>query len=296
MQIKLALLGLLIVLGHNIGSQVRAESEVYNGGTCVPYPPTTSNAVAYAHWLYGFRQSAHCHMAMASDRRVTDLRYAIFVGSASSGAMKARLCVFTANGLSYSCGAEGQITPSGIGVAVLYPPSPLPSYAQGAFIRVSFPADAVSTVQNYVPVWIPPLALQADLSVGAAKTTAALSTTGRPLGELLDPEILSVLDASGALDPAPAGAAQALPDQQTARVNFKASVGAKASATLQSLDCGNAECEAVVGLGDVGARVWVEREAAVEAWLAETSPCGYSLSVPQIGSPQGQMRARIDCR
>ena len=54
MQIKLALLGLLIGLGTTVGGQAKAESEVYNGGTCVPYPPTTTNAIAYAHWLYRF--------------------------------------------------------------------------------------------------------------------------------------------------------------------------------------------------------------------------------------------------
>ena len=210
--------------------------------------------------------------------------------------MKARLCVFTANGLSYTCGSEGQITPSSIGVAVLYPPSPLPSYAQGAFIRVFFPPDAVSTVQNYIPVWEPLLELQAELSVGAAKTSV-LSSIGRPLGESLEPEIMSVLARSGVLDPAaaPVRTTSVLPNLQNARVTFKESIGAKAGATLESLDCGESGCGAVIGLGDASAKAWVDRAAAVEAWLAETSPCQYSVAVPQIGAAQARLSARIDC-
>jgi hypothetical protein len=153
MRIRIALLCVVLGLSQGFGAPLRAESVVYNGGACVPYPATTSNAVAYAHWLYGFRQSAHCHMTMASDRRVSDLRYVVLVGSASSGAMRLRLCVYTSIGTTHSCGSETQITSSGAGVAVLYPPSPLPTYAQGAFIRASFPTDVVSTVQNYVAVW-----------------------------------------------------------------------------------------------------------------------------------------------
>ena len=38
-------------------------SDTYNGATCISYPPfNSSNALPYRNWLYGFRESAFCHI------------------------------------------------------------------------------------------------------------------------------------------------------------------------------------------------------------------------------------------
>jgi len=128
-----------------------AESQVYNGATCVPYPPyDDANAVPYTYYMFGFRQSAFCHITMSDDRPVDELSYVLFTGSVSSGTLGVRLCVYSTS--SYVCGPTRTITGSG-SVNWVAPPGSPPSYASGAYLRVSFPTDVVSVFRQYIPVW-----------------------------------------------------------------------------------------------------------------------------------------------
>lgn len=130
----------------------RAESyeEAYNGATCIPYPPfNASNAVPYSHFLYGFQQSAFCHFTVPNGWSVHDLSYVLFTGSVSSGSMRVRLCVYS--GLTSTCGTEKTLTSSST-VNWVAPPSPIPTYASGAYLSVSFPS-AVSTLRQFHAVW-----------------------------------------------------------------------------------------------------------------------------------------------
>lgn len=137
------------------GASAQSPSEVTNGATCVPYPPPGEHpydAIAYRHFLFGFRQSAFCHLPMTNNRRLSDLSYVLVTGS-SSTTMRLRICVYTAGNLGQTCGWESTIGSGSAGIAVLYPPS-LPDYAQGAYVSVGF-SEGVSTVQTLIPVWNP---------------------------------------------------------------------------------------------------------------------------------------------
>lgn len=130
-------------------------SQVYNGGTCNPYPSQGDNfaGLNYSFWLYGFRNTAFCHFEIPDGWDAEDLSYAVFVGSVSSGSgtLRVRMCTFTATGLGTTCGSMRQIVPGGFPVVVVYPPGGLSS-AQGAYFQVTFPSGQVSTVQQIIPV------------------------------------------------------------------------------------------------------------------------------------------------
>jgi len=122
------------------------HSEAYNGATCIPYPPfDASNAVPYSHFLYGFRQSAFCHFTIPNGWDVSNLSYVLFTTSVSSGTLRVRLCVYS--GFTSTCGAERALT-SSTPVSWVSPPSPIPTYASGGYLSISFP-NAVSTFQQY---------------------------------------------------------------------------------------------------------------------------------------------------
>jgi hypothetical protein len=131
-----------------------STSEVINGATCIPYPYPSSTqssfAIPYQHWLYGFRETAYCHLTMSSDWTVKNLSYVLFTGSTSGGVLTARLCVHSGE-FTVTCGS--QRTSSGSIVNWVAPPS-MPAYVSGAFIHFKFPTGEVSTIRELVPVWI----------------------------------------------------------------------------------------------------------------------------------------------
>jgi hypothetical protein len=138
------------------------------------------------------------------------------------------------------------------------------------------------------------------LAVTLAGTAAAQDPAGRPPEAKLEPEILALLAGSGLLDAALHGAPQAraaarLPDQRSARSGFEASFSGQPGISLDSLDCGDGGCDAVLSLGDADPLTRLQRIADVEAWLADISPCGYTLTAPGIGAPEGQLRAQVRC-
>lgn len=128
------------------------RSDVYNGATCIPYPPfDSSNAVPFSHFLYGFRQSAYCHFTVPDTWTVDDLAYVLLTGSTSGSApMRIRLCVYS--GLTSTCGAERTLA-SSMPVNWVAPPTSIPATATGAYVAVRFPNGDISTLQYFVPVW-----------------------------------------------------------------------------------------------------------------------------------------------
>lgn len=155
MNLRKCIQGLLLVCALWASSAVQAatNSEVINGATCIPYPPyQTTVSVPYQHWLYGFGQTAFCHLTMSSDWTVNNLSYVLFSGSVSSGVLKARLCLHSGE-FSVTCGPESTISAGGFPVNWVAPPSPMPPSSSGAFVQFTFPAGQVSTVRQLIPVW-----------------------------------------------------------------------------------------------------------------------------------------------
>ena len=129
-----------------------SRTDVYNGATCIPYPVTdTTVGVAYSYWLYGFRGSAYCHFPIPENWNVSNLSYVLFTGQVSSGTMRARLCLYATGGAAV-CGSEATIT-SSFGVNWVAPPASPPLYASGAYLLVTFPSGAVTTFQQFIPVF-----------------------------------------------------------------------------------------------------------------------------------------------
>jgi len=149
----LAVAALLSIAGPG-SAETRAD--VYNGATCVPYPPfNSSNAVPYSHWLYGFRQMAFCHFTIPDDWTAEDISYVLFHGVANPGPapLRVRLCVYDAFGLATSCGAERTLPDSGVFSTNWVAPGGMPSSPMGAFLSVWFPTDTVSAFAYFIPVF-----------------------------------------------------------------------------------------------------------------------------------------------
>ena len=59
----------------------QTRSDVYNGATCVSYPRSnTTVAIPFSYFLYGFKESANCHITMPDGWGVGDLSYVLFRG------------------------------------------------------------------------------------------------------------------------------------------------------------------------------------------------------------------------
>lgn len=145
--------GLVLILVVLSTSVVRADtrSDVLNGATCIPYPPY-QDGIPYQFWLYGFGNSAYCHLTMPDQWSVNDLSYVLFTASVSGDLLRARLCVHTGNSLSVTCGSERTISSSG-SVNWVAPPVSMPSFASGAYVHFRFPNGRISTIRQLVPVW-----------------------------------------------------------------------------------------------------------------------------------------------
>jgi hypothetical protein len=124
------------------------RSEVLNGATCIPYPPyDTTKGVPYQHWLY-LRETAFCHLTMSSEWTVNDLSYVLITGGAG---LRARLCLHSGD-FAVTCGSEVTLPSSGINWVGM--PAAVPAYVTGAFVRVSIPGGALTTVRQLIPVWV----------------------------------------------------------------------------------------------------------------------------------------------
>lgn len=154
----LLIVGSILCFALSATSHAETRSDVYNGATCVPYPAfNSSNAVPYSFYLYGFRQSAYCHFMIPDDWAVTDLSYVLFHGvvNPGSGPMRVRLCVYSAIGISTTCGTERTISDSGNFSTNWVPvPSSMPNSPMGGYLSVRFPTDVVSTFNYFIPVFI----------------------------------------------------------------------------------------------------------------------------------------------
>lgn len=149
-----ALAALLLYLNATPTS-AETRSDIYNGGTCTPYPAfNSSNAATYTHFLYGFRQSAFCHIVIPDDWQVEDISYVLYhaLTNAGAGPLRVRLCVYSAYGLSHTCGTESTIS-DGYGTNWVALPGNMPSSPMGAFLSVRFPTDRVSAFSYYIPVF-----------------------------------------------------------------------------------------------------------------------------------------------
>lgn len=144
---------LAAMLAAPTAASAETHEDVYNGATCIPYPMSSSTSVTglpYSSFLYGFRQSAFCHITMPGDWRASQLSYVVFVGSTSTAdPLRVRLCLY--DGLTSTCGAERTISGS-FGANWVAPPTP-PSYVSGAYLSVRFADGAVATFQQFIPVW-----------------------------------------------------------------------------------------------------------------------------------------------
>lgn len=145
-------LALVCSAGVSATASAQTRTEVINGATCIPYPPfDATNAAPYNHFLYGFRQSAFCHINMSNDWRVGDIAYVLLTASTSdvSTPIKIRLCVYGSGSLSVSCSGEKNLTT----VNWVALPGSLPSSPAGAFVRLRFPTGKISTIRSVIPVW-----------------------------------------------------------------------------------------------------------------------------------------------
>ncbi len=157
MKRTVCLLAAALAVGLPSASRAETWTEAINGATCIPYPAfTSSNALPYSYFLYGFRQSAYCHFSVPDDWSVNDISYVLFTGTTDAGSepMRVRLCVHSAPGFGTSCGPERTITPSSAGINWVQLPYSMPSYVSGAYLSVRFPTGQISTLQNFMPVLI----------------------------------------------------------------------------------------------------------------------------------------------
>ena len=135
-------------------ANAETHTQVYNGATCVAYPPNDNTvAVPYTYFLYGFKESASCHIMMPDGWTVNELYYVQFAGRAPAGpeSVRVRLCVYEA-GSAPVCGHEGALTP-GTRVGWVLPPATIPAYATGAYLEVRFPRGQVTVFDQFIPVW-----------------------------------------------------------------------------------------------------------------------------------------------
>jgi hypothetical protein len=131
--------------------------QVIEGGQCIPYPGYQSGSsysgINWQHFLYGFRDMAFCHLTMTDVWPLSALSYVLFTGwTQPNQVLTARLCVHAFD-LAVTCGASATISGGVYQVNLVFPPSPLPPDADGAFVQFNFPTDSVSGITEVLPVW-----------------------------------------------------------------------------------------------------------------------------------------------
>lgn len=149
---RLQLLALLTVIALPHAAEAQSWREVRNGATCAPYPLTGSNSAgfAYNHFLYGFRGQAFCQLEIPDDWTVPDLSYVLMAGSSPNTGVQGRLCIHD-GALNGTCGQSATLFANVAGISFLFPPSDPPPFPVGAYIRLDFPSDSVSTVRYLIP-------------------------------------------------------------------------------------------------------------------------------------------------
>jgi hypothetical protein len=133
-------------------AQTNWTDQVIDGGTCIPYPPSTSTGLNWQHWLFGFSGTAFCHLTMTQDWPLNTLQYVVFTGW-SGGTVTARLCVHSWDS-AVACGTAATISgPLNPFQTNFVTPPTLPPQSHGAFVQFNFPSNIVSGVIELIPVW-----------------------------------------------------------------------------------------------------------------------------------------------
>jgi hypothetical protein len=132
-------------------ARAQNRSEVINGATCLPYPNQASVGVPYKHWLYGFSQTAFCHLTMTTEWPLANLSFVLFEATMNSGTLTGRVCVHSGN-FTDTCGSPATLTaPSSVTIAL--PPVVTPAFQIGAYMQFTLPPSTVTTIHLIIPDW-----------------------------------------------------------------------------------------------------------------------------------------------
>ena len=147
----------VLMTASSAQAQVQVYTEVINGAACTSYPQASpANAQPYQHLLYAFRDSVFCQLRITSPWGLRYLRYVFFEAEASAGTgtgpLTARLCVHSGS-YAVTCGPATTITPGGSAWRWVTVPSPLPTYALGAYVHFSIPSSRTWIIRYLLPYW-----------------------------------------------------------------------------------------------------------------------------------------------
>ena len=146
-----------LITASSARAQVQVYTEVINGAACTSYPQASpANGQPYQHLLYAFRDTVFCQLRMTSPWGLRNLRYVFFEAEASagtgSGPLTARLCVHSGS-YGVTCGPATSVTPGGSAWRWVTVPSPLPTYALGAYVHFSIPSSRIWIIRYLLPYW-----------------------------------------------------------------------------------------------------------------------------------------------
>jgi hypothetical protein len=131
-------------------ARAQNRSETFNGATCLPYP--ASAGFPYKHWLFGFGQTAYCHLNMTTEWPLANLAYVLFEATVYSGTLTGRVCVHSGS-LTDTCGPPATITTTSASVTYAIQPVVTPPYQTGAYMQFTLPPGVWTTIQQIIPDW-----------------------------------------------------------------------------------------------------------------------------------------------
>jgi hypothetical protein len=145
------------VLGVAPKVWAQTHQEVINGGeACAQYPPNMFSPRVWPneHYLIGSNASAFCQLRVSSPWPVQKLRWVWFQAElrSGSGALSARLCVYSSSGSTFGCGPATTMGVGSFSFDAVIPPTPLPPDPRGAYVHFSFPANQW-LVHYLIPYW-----------------------------------------------------------------------------------------------------------------------------------------------
>jgi hypothetical protein len=146
-----------LIAASSARAQVQVYSEVINGAACTSYPQASpANGQPYQHFFYAFRDTVFCQLRITSPWGLRYLRYVFFEAEASAGTgagpLTARLCVHSGS-YAVTCGPATTMTPGGSAWGWMTVPSPLPTYALGAYVHFSIPSSRIWVIRYLLPYW-----------------------------------------------------------------------------------------------------------------------------------------------
>jgi hypothetical protein len=135
----------------------QVHTEVINGAACTSYPQASpANGQPYQHLFYAFRDTVFCQLRTTRPWGLQYLRYVFFEAEASAGAgsgpLTARLCVHSGS-YAVTCGPATSVTPGSSAWRWVIPPSPIPTYALGAYVHFSIPPSRTWIIRYLLPYW-----------------------------------------------------------------------------------------------------------------------------------------------